>query len=1816
MTNRLSLRGALGAERGALTSRQKASAPTRLSSCPQRCTSSPARSTTVPRAAFLWPWRTVRVPGQAHGAVVLPGVSCDCDSHLTSPAAGHPPPSRAHAGGQRSPGNCSLQLRVGYRDDAPGAPAARPAMVRQSAPAAGGAAGGGGGGGLDADALPVSLTLQNGWDVGVDLGAVPGGVAYEVVVLDGGAAPSWRRVYALTSPPAADCAALAPTPVLQPPPGVYLGAVAVNASVATIGNRKRGTAALSVALSGATAADAAPYAGPVVLAACGTTTVTATSVGGDGSGGSGLVFPSSSSGAYTITVDPTNSVRCLWTRPLPPGSNGGSTAAGAPAAATALTVRMRVYRGARDAAACDVLLRLRYDDPAAREPAGSFRLVAVDAATGVPLPPGGSGGGGGLDVTLTLPNGYYTLVSVPAALLPPAASPVGLQLYARNTSSTGGNGSGSGGVTQPMPNSDLTRRLLTTSPADNTTTTVTVTASASQSAAPLASLLPVAAASPSAAPPAAAPALWPQWVPVPGATVDVPSACLAFAEPPTFDPEPAAVPAGVAAVAVRVTAGGDGGGTVFLTTDGSNPKTAPASLAWAAGAATLRLSLAGCVTITAYATRAGGSAAQQAVLLPSLLVRRTYCLSPAAAPAVGIGTADGASLPSLLPRGACDGPQVVVCFPDCSPTYVLCAPADNSTSPLRTAPPGLLCAGGALVAAAPTCSLSRCFETGPLGAAGVPCAAPVLPSPSSTPTPTSTMTPTQSATGSASRSPSGSSSSGASPSRSASRSLTGSRSATASASRSASATASCTASASVSPSGTASSTASASTTPTGSRSGSASASASATPSPSESADPNPHPLLSPSATATGLGEDALAPAAAAVRYLRRWGRQAAAVVEAAATSSNTTSATTAAESPSPSTTVTPSLQPYASAASSPSPSSTPLPEWATPSPPPAATADASPPPSASPSPSVSLSPPPSPSAAAPGYEPVTQSCLLVDDGLYCGAGPEEARNRTLTALAGGRVSPCFGAFQRCVAGVGGPLEATPPGTRCYRGSLLHELDPVCTGGDAYGDRDGGPPLSPPTPDCAGLAGVALRCWVAAAPGGASGSGRCGAAYSVCRHGVGGGPVPVPDGLACFDGGGAGAAYAPPTQLPAWSTRASGGGATAADAAATTTTGGVLVAADDAQCAAVDQTCDGAGGSDAPMRCYSSGGGGGGGGGRCADRYYACAHGAPLRLRAVPPGTACVNDSLVESTHAACAAAGATSAAAGGATVTAQLRVAGASPVELAAPVVRGQLRAAVAGALAVAGVTADSVTIAGVVDAVPATLAAAVVVTDAGASTVSGGGRRRLSHVPAPGVPVLPPGAPALAPFLAAGASLVNVSVAVPPGVNASTVAAALAAATAPGGPLSQLLLPTAGAATGAGGGLSAGTRAVVTAATAPVVVLPPPVGSPASDGSGGGGAVPMPAVIVAAAVGGAVVLAAAVALAVLAAVRRHRTKVAASRLAGWRRHEAALSRSPVAAARVSGGGGSGGSGGPSPGHARGRSAPKSVLRPASFVTGGGTWDLAVAAAAGAPSDDDGSGEPHHGGGHAHGRSNGSATSGGGGGGSRRRMRHKSVTFDVSPPGAQQPADALPSPVLPPAGGGARHRSWESSFVTPPAAAQAHRPPQQRRPHSATALAARPPVVTPNPMAPQQHRPPSVDVDAGDFGCPSPPAQVRLALRSGGDGGGAEAMMVVVAAGASRVSGGSGGGGGGGGATPRARTPTSAASLATPATTTAAGALTVSPPFRRLPREGDGGSGGGADGGLVAAAEARARRDTIGSGFTCFSPAPSSVAAAAEAREQ
>ena len=1032
----------------------------------------------------------------------------------------------------------------------------------------------------DPEVAPLGLTALNGLDLVLPVSDSLFRDGFEVAVLPP-AGVSWRVVGAFGGAGAADAGACAGArSALLPPSGAYLGAVLIGGS-----SSSSSTGALGVRYSVGGAAAAPPSVGglsalaattaftaPFVLAACGVSTVQATWRRAPLPGGAQPQL-SVAVGTYSVSVNTDGLVRCLSARPLAGG--GAASSSGSPPAA------LRLFRGARDVDG-NVQLRVRYADAApAGGPMREFRLVAVDLDTWAPT--------GVFNASVTLANGFLTLLSIPAAALPvDDAGPLGVQLLGREAPPLGGGdgdpgsgwaGNATDGAASPLP---------------------------------------------------------PTWVPL-GPPVVVPSGRVAQTPDPLFHPEPALVASLMApdgSLSVTVSAAGDA--TIFVTTDGTNPRTAPSPL-WASTAAALRLSLPGCVTVTAYAVAPR--------FLPSAVQRRTYCLPPAPS---GAGEGDGG--PCALGRG------LLMCVPECSATYLLCSLA-NASSPLRVAPAGLLCRAGQLTGDSSVCPLSRCYEPSAGGGGMAPCRGPqALPSPSPSSSASASPSPSQTASTSGTPSPTASPSLGASPSASMTCSGSSSLSPPPSRSPSASPTGSMTPTMTRTSSATPSRSGPPSVSPSGSTSGSASPSGSSSrsfsPSPSVSASGSFVPAQpSPSATSSWIddGSGGLSVLRGMVRAapVRRRVALGGAPTASGGGGNGTTAAATVATRPnataSPASSgavttgsvVARTVSPTRTA-SSVSPSTS----W----PGASRSSDASSTRASSPSLLAAASSSPHPTASetasvSPSSAPLLAfPCLTLDDGLFCAPDAAEQANRSASALAGLRVSPCFQHVVRCQAGVHLEHASTPPGTLCYRGQLTHELDPACTLGDAYRE----PPV-PPESACATLPapGSGIVCSTAAPAAG--GFGRpCTANFTLCVNGVAT-HQRVPDGLACLRG--------------------------------------ALVSSDDAQCMLPTQLCDARA---QRMVCFH---GGSQPAGACSRQFYMCAGGKPGELRDAPDGALCFNGSLVGSDAAECDEHRADRRPIM-AVLRAQLLVAGVTGAEAGSPPVAAWLRLAIARSL---GVPVDDV---------------------------------------------------------------------------------------------------------------------------------------------------------------------------------------------------------------------------------------------------------------------------------------------------------------------------------------------------------------------------------------------------------------------------------------------------------------------------------------------------------------------------------------------
>jgi hypothetical protein len=198
-----------------------------------------------------------------------------------------------------------------------------------------------------------------------------------------------------------------------------------------------------------------------------------------------------------------------------------------------------------------------------------------------------------------------------------------------------------------------------------------------------------------------------------GAPVEVPSVCLGVAERPVFTPSSSNVSAGYS-IPVSVSAP-TAGSALALTVDGSDPRTSTSAIVVSAGAGAVSthsftLRRPGCTTVLAVAQKSG--------LLDSDVVSARFCISgdgsacyhgaEVALSSAGTTGAAGSGASRLLrvlqsvavgaAGSVADG---IYCYPDdCSPTYYQCQ--NGQPSRLLTAPPGFLCAAGA-VWAAPQC---------------------------------------------------------------------------------------------------------------------------------------------------------------------------------------------------------------------------------------------------------------------------------------------------------------------------------------------------------------------------------------------------------------------------------------------------------------------------------------------------------------------------------------------------------------------------------------------------------------------------------------------------------------------------------------------------------------------------------------------------------------------------------------------------------------------------------------------------------------------------------------------------------------------------------------------------------------------------------------------------------------------------------------------------------------------------------------------------------------------------------------------------------
>jgi hypothetical protein len=131
-----------------------------------------------------------------------------------------------------------------------------------------------------------------------------------------------------------------------------------------------------------------------------------------------------------------------------------------------------------------------------------------------------------------------------------------------------------------------------------------------------------------------------------------------------------------------------------------------------------------------------------------------------------------------------------------------------------------------------------------------------------------------------------------------------------------------------------------------------------------------------------------------------------------------------------------------------------------------------------------------------------RNCLGQPDGLYCGAPPAERLQRQANASQGLLLSPCYGGAYTCEAGLTTPLLALPAGQLCLSGALVPANDTRCA-------------APRPVNQCGACAGP--QCCER----------QCGRAYFSCCNGQRGPGGLLPEGLLCYDyGGGGGGVHVP------------------------------------------------------------------------------------------------------------------------------------------------------------------------------------------------------------------------------------------------------------------------------------------------------------------------------------------------------------------------------------------------------------------------------------------------------------------------------------------------------------------------------------------------------------------------------------------------------------------------------------------------------------------------------------------------------------------
>ena len=183
--------------------------------------------------------------------------------------------------------DCSVSYSLGYRRDDAGAPLSQPVQLRSAD-----------------GSLSFSLTLQNGWDAAVNVGALPPSVVLQLTWLNG---TEWATARNVTAPPARACIRAVPSVVLSPPPGVFVGGVAVSFVVAPpsagAGNGSGGGAPTGVSSDSGGDGYTVDYTVTAGVGAAATTfsgslPATLNSSSGSGSGGAG------GGRAYNVTTPP------------------------------------------------------------------------------------------------------------------------------------------------------------------------------------------------------------------------------------------------------------------------------------------------------------------------------------------------------------------------------------------------------------------------------------------------------------------------------------------------------------------------------------------------------------------------------------------------------------------------------------------------------------------------------------------------------------------------------------------------------------------------------------------------------------------------------------------------------------------------------------------------------------------------------------------------------------------------------------------------------------------------------------------------------------------------------------------------------------------------------------------------------------------------------------------------------------------------------------------------------------------------------------------------------------------------------------------------------------------------------------------------------------------------------------------------------------------------------------------------------------------------------------------------------------------------